>query len=324
MSELSSPRSAGLFSTKVSGPLRETLDDLVAGENSIARKLQTSRKYQMVFNRAQKQHRKEVGRPEVGGPDQEEISASVFAKDICNFSFNDARFDSRCRPLLRIFALLPVAIETLSLLSGSEGDVQDRVWASAPPSKSRTADRQPWSSWVGLNSKLGVPCCRQALLNKWGGEAGYYGLVGAAVAADAMMAGWTFIKLCDSEMSDVAVNGRQACEILRNIRALLDDGGVFRESAKGTLTHACLAAIKGRLVLVGQGTSKESAVMMGWPAPEEVGRHRPVAMAKECAPQSRSAVCTPGAGQDLPLHCALVAEVLQSVRAVLPSRLSHA
>ena len=133
MSELSSPCCpAGLFSTKVSGPLRETLDDLVAGENSIARKLQTSRKYQMVLNRAQKQHRKEVGRPEVGGPDQEEISASVFAKDICNFSFNDARFDSRCRPLLRIFALLPVAIETLSLLSGPEGDFQDRVWASAP------------------------------------------------------------------------------------------------------------------------------------------------------------------------------------------------
>lgn len=110
--------------------------------------------------------------------------------------------------------------------------------------------------------------------------------MGAAVAADAMVVGSRFIRLADSEYSDIAMTARQASDVLFELRCLLDHGGVFLPTATGTLTHAALAAIKGRLVILGEGTSKQQgAVVMDWPAPAAGKRHAPIKMAKEQGPQ---------------------------------------
>ena len=124
----------------------------------------------------------------------------------------------------------------------------------------------------------------QDLLRQWEGEAGYVRLVSAAVAADAMVAGWVFTRLCDSEESDITVDGQQAARILHQLKSLLYDGGVFLETATGTLTHACINGIKDRFVHVGPGTVKESVVGMGLQE-EGVGRQRLLELAKEFAPQ---------------------------------------
>lgn len=116
---------------------------------------------------------------------------------------------------------------------------------------------------------------------KWGGEEGYCRIIGAAVAADAMVAAWHFIRLSDSEESDVSMSARQGAELLHSLRCLLQEGGVFLESAEGTLTHAALAAMKSRTVLLGLGTGKETAMAMSWPAPAAVGRQKPIEQAKE-------------------------------------------
>ena len=106
----------------------------------------------------------------------------------------------------------------------------------------------------------------------------------AAVAADAMVAGWVFIRLCDSEASDVTVDGQQAAKILHQLKSLLYDGGIFLESATGTLTHACINGMKDRFVLVGPGTGKESVVGMGL-TEVGVGRQRLLELTKEFEPQ---------------------------------------
>ena len=95
----------------------DTLSDLITGENSLARKLGSSHKYSLIFQRLQGKAKAADG--------------TGFCKVIKNLSFADQRFDSRSRPLLRLFELLPVAIETLAALTGEEGDVQDRAWAQA-------------------------------------------------------------------------------------------------------------------------------------------------------------------------------------------------
>ena len=48
---------------------------------------------------------------------------------------------------------------------------------------------------------------------------------------------------------------------------MLDNGGVFLPEAKGTLTHAALSAIKGRTVLLGDGTGKLQVQVFEWPGP---------------------------------------------------------
>ena len=108
------------------------LSDLVTGDNSLARKLQTSAKYSQIFQRLQRSPKSQV-------PDLAEVLPDLvpprlrpgFSKVVKNLSFADQRFDSRSRPLFRLFELLPAAIETLAALTGVEGDVADRAWAQA-------------------------------------------------------------------------------------------------------------------------------------------------------------------------------------------------
>jgi hypothetical protein len=93
------------------------LDSLVTGEQSIARMLETSRKYSLVFERVQQEQR-------IADP----INAALFAKTLRNFAFKDARFDSRSKPLMKLLSALPLVISTLCKL-GNEGDDGDRRWA---------------------------------------------------------------------------------------------------------------------------------------------------------------------------------------------------
>jgi hypothetical protein len=101
----------------VSDVARNTLDDLVTGKRSLAAMLRDSRKYQQVFQAVQKVER-------------DRDHASTFAKLIKDLHFADQRFDSRSRPLFRLFQLLPVAIEALAALAGSMDDKDDQLWAS--------------------------------------------------------------------------------------------------------------------------------------------------------------------------------------------------
>lgn len=102
---------------QVSDVVRNTLDDLVTGKRSLAAMLRDSRKYQQVFQAVQKVER-------------DRDIASTFADIIKDLRFADQRFDSRSRPLFRLFQLLPVAIEALAALAGSMGDKDDQLWAS--------------------------------------------------------------------------------------------------------------------------------------------------------------------------------------------------
>ena len=93
------------------------LSSLITGERSLARMLETSRKYSLVWERAQTTLR---------AHDAE--SPHLFARTLRNLSFNDARFDSRSRPLTIALSTLPVIISTLHLLL-LDGDDDDKKWA---------------------------------------------------------------------------------------------------------------------------------------------------------------------------------------------------
>jgi hypothetical protein len=93
------------------------LSALITGEQSLARMLETSRKYSLIFERVQREQRI-----------QDPTDANLFAKTLRNFQFKDSRFDSRSRPLLTLLSMLPVVISTLQLLL-HEGDDGDRRWA---------------------------------------------------------------------------------------------------------------------------------------------------------------------------------------------------
>ena len=53
------------------------------------------------------------------------MSADAFSKIIVNFSHKEARFDSRTEPLVRMFRLLPICVESVRELTVS-GDDDDR------------------------------------------------------------------------------------------------------------------------------------------------------------------------------------------------------
>jgi len=112
--------------SQVSRTLNETLEDLVSGPRSLARMLETSRKYRQCFQKAQE--------PYLRGKDGlEPDDGTGFSRVIQNLAFAEQRFDSRARPLFRLFQLLPAAIDALAALTGSEGDIGDRNWATAQP-----------------------------------------------------------------------------------------------------------------------------------------------------------------------------------------------
>ena len=97
--------------------IRRVLDDLITGPRSFARLMETSRKFSLIFERKQREFRRAH-------------SASEFANTLRNLQFSEARFDSRVKPLYRVFRLLPVCIDTLAEISSSP-DSEDKVWATS-------------------------------------------------------------------------------------------------------------------------------------------------------------------------------------------------
>ena len=86
---------------------------------------------------------------------QKTTSAQKFAKEIRHLSYAEHRYDSRSRPLFRLFTLLPVAIEALQTMS------------MVPDSD---------------DAKLAGD-----ILELFSGEIGFQRIVSAAVAADALV-----------------------------------------------------------------------------------------------------------------------------------------
>ena len=132
---------------------------------------------------------------------------------------------------------------------------------------------------AAAGSSYGKDDCAFAasLLEDFGGDTGYCRVVGAAVAADALIASWPFLKLTDQANADFALaapaavkagweicivsyvspSNREewlqtirAAKCLEHLRHLLKDGGLFLAEARGTLTHSVLEAKRSRMVVV--------------------------------------------------------------------------
>lgn len=93
------------------------LSSLVSGPQSLARMLESSRKYSLIFERVQRDQRALA--PE---------DPALFTRTLRNFQFAEARFDSRSKPLMALLSSLPLVLSTLQALL-HEGDDADRRWA---------------------------------------------------------------------------------------------------------------------------------------------------------------------------------------------------
>lgn len=212
------------------------LEALVTGPRSLASLLETNCRYRKLFEESQAEEKGETG---LG-----------FAKTIRNLAYAEQRYDSRARPLFRLFTLLPVAIDTLQKLTQS----------SAP------------------SERESVQVAKD-LLEQFSGDSGFTTVINAAVAADAMVIGWGYIRLDDSAAADYSLTGPRAAELLQTTRALLASGGLFLSEADGTLTHAALRAMTGRVVFLGSDAS--TAACLRWPSPSSPKRREPIRFARE-------------------------------------------
>eukprot|EP00438_Fugacium_kawagutii_P008653 Skav201130 [mRNA] locus=scaffold4373:194633:196390:+ [translate_table: standard] len=221
---------------------QDFLAKLITGERSFAKMVATSSKFQRLFVQKQKDSKESSE----DGPG--------FAKLLKNLSFADHRFDSRKKPLFRLFKLLPVAISCLEAIAAdpvsSAFDVEDAKWAAS-------------------------------LLQDFEGDAGYNRVVGAAVAADCLLLAWPFLKVSDRDAGDFALVAPAAAECLQNLKHMLVDGGLWLPQAKDTLTHSVLHAIHSRIIFVGKGGDKARAIPIRWPAPNTEARREPVRLAKQ-------------------------------------------
>ena len=228
------------FWSNLPDDLTAMLEELVTGQRSLCRLLEESVKMRAIFQQKQRDAK-------------HQHTAETFCKILRNFAYSEIRFDSRTRPLYRMFRLLPIVIDCLQELSSADDD-RDRRWATE-------------------------------LLQSWSGDAGYEKLVGAAVVADALMMGKTFLQLEDAAHADLAVSGEVAAELLFRLRCMLFDGGLFLAESEQTLTHTVLRSIMGRAVLLGGGTNSASAMLLRWPSPESAARRKPIATAQKPRPQ---------------------------------------
>ncbi|CAE7401950.1 unnamed protein product [Symbiodinium sp. CCMP2592] len=210
------------FWNQVDLPIKELLDSLVTGNRSVARLLESSLKFGRVFQQAQMNAKVSH-------------SAPTFAGVIKNLQYSEARFDSRSRPLFRLFRLLPIVVQCLADIS-SEQDDEDATWA-----------------------------CE--LLESLGGEKGFNALLGAALVADTMVITQPAIRLEDAAAADWSLSGPVASELLQTLRHLLYEGGIWLEEAEGTLVHACLRSVRGKTVYIRSGTPAASAIALAWPTP---------------------------------------------------------
>ena len=77
--------------------VKEFLDLLVTGKHSLAKTIENSRKFSMIWEDSQRELRE-------GG------SIDVFSQTLRNMSYAEQRFDSRSQPLFVIFSMIPVAV----------------------------------------------------------------------------------------------------------------------------------------------------------------------------------------------------------------------
>ena len=146
-----------------------------------------------------------------------------FSRILKSFAYAEHRFDSRKRPLFRLFRLLPLVIDLLEEVSAAVGPFgeEDRAWAAA-------------------------------LLQEFGGDEGYCRVVGSAVAADALVMAWPLIKVADQACADFALEAPAAAQCLATLKLMLCHGGIFLPDASETLTHCALHAVKERQVSLGR------------------------------------------------------------------------
>ena len=182
---------------------------------------------------------------------QSEMSADAFGKLIVNFSHKEARFDSRTEPLVRMFRLLPICIESLRELTVS-GDDDDRRY-----------------------------CMK--LLRSFGGATGYDSLVSSAAVGDGMVVVGKYLNLSQVADDDSALEGDESARMVHEVKVLFEDGGIWLPEAKGTLTHCVLEGIKGKAVFHGNPDGKEEVIFLGWPAPGSLERVKPIERTKRFA-----------------------------------------
>ncbi|MCP4241422.1 MAG: hypothetical protein GY772_12755, partial [bacterium] len=180
-----------------------------------------------------------------------EGALDTFARVVRNVHYAEQRFDSRSAPLFTIFSMLPTVIRFLQICA-KKGDRADHTWA-------------------------------ENLLRQLAGDTGYDRLVSAAVFSDAMIESQLFLRVCDQDEDDVTVTGAQASQILRRLRFLLLEGGIWLPEAEQTLTHKVLQAIgqEGVVTFWKAGGRELTAVPLGWPDPASLHRLAPVERAKE-------------------------------------------
>ena len=225
------------FWNNADSDVQSLLDELVTGPKSLCRLMESSRKFSLLFEENQK---KDKANHVYSGP--------AFARVLTSFQFAEQRFNSRTKPLFRIFRLLPTVIQTLSDVTKSN-DTQDAAWA-------------------------------EGLLHKFSGPAGYETLVSAAVVADALIACQPALRLEDSAAADFSLSGVEAARLKQTLWALLHNGGIFLEECDQTCTHACLRAIRNKTVFLRSGTPNMTALVLHWPAPGP-GRSAPLHKAKQ-------------------------------------------
>ena len=210
----------------------------MTGPRSLARLLETSRKFSLLFESKQQQDKA-----------NHVYTGAHFSRVLRNFQFAEQRFNSRTKPLFRIFRLLPTVIQTLSDITSKSDDPQDANWA-------------------------------EELLQKFSGPQGYEALVTAAVVADTLIARQPALRLEDEASADFSLSGVEAAKLTQTLRALLHDGGIFLEECDETLTHTVLRAIRNKTVFLRAGTPRASAMVLAWPAPGP-DRSAPIRRAKE-------------------------------------------
>ena len=226
------------FWNQLDADVLSLLEELVTGQRSLCRLLETSRKFSLLFEHNQKRDR---ANHVYTGPD--------FARVLRTFQYAEQRFNSRSKPLFRIFRLLPTVIQTLSDITSMTDDPADSSWA-------------------------------ESLLQRFAGIQGYETLVTAAVVADAMMAFQPAIRLEDQAAADFSLSGVEAAKLKQTLWALLDNGGIFLEECDETLTHTVLRSIRNKTVFLRAGTPKQSAMVLHWPSPG-ADRTAPIRRAKE-------------------------------------------
>lgn len=211
----------------IDADIHSFLELLVTGNRSLLKLMESSRKFSLIFERKQK---------------EAPLDTRAFAKVLRSFGYAEQRFNSRSEPMLKLFKLLPIAIDSLV-------DLGDE-WAAT-------------------------------LLSSFAGAAGYERVVGAALVADVMLVLQPCIREEDSDSLDVAKLGATACKVRDDLRHLLHRGSIWLPESSGTCVHAALHAIRGRQVFFRDTSGDKKLVAIGWPAPGDIARTAPMELAKK-------------------------------------------